>query len=278
MLCILTRYRPPAMSVLDLKTVRCRISDGIGWMTLHRPDQLNAWTRQLGDDMLEALHGFGDDPAVRVIVITGAGRAFSSGADLKDTESFRPDGTVDVLTPLRESYNPVLLAVRTMPKPVIAAVNGPAAGIGCSLALACDLVVAAQSAYFLLAFVNIGLGLDGGASQSLVERVGHARAFEMAFLGERIASGRALEWGIVNQVVADEELESTVIELAERLAAGPPGAYATIKRTINARAYPGFAELLDLEAELQQQRVQTKDFREGVSAFVQKRPATFTGE
>ena len=267
-----------SVSVLDLQTVRCRIVDGIGWMTLNRPAQLNAWVRQLGDDMLEGLHGFIDDRAVRAVVITGAGRAFSSGADLKDTDSFRPDGSVDVLTPLRESYNPVLLTVRTMPKPVIAAVNGPAAGIGCSLALACDLVVASQSAYFLLAFVNLGLGLDGGASQSLIERVGQARAFEMAFLGERVRSGRALEWGLVNQVVADEELESAVGELAQRLAAGPPGAYATIKRTINARAYAGFAELLDLEAELQQQRTQTKDFREAVAAFAQKRDPKFTGE
>jgi 2-(1,2-epoxy-1,2-dihydrophenyl)acetyl-CoA isomerase len=202
---ILTRYRPRGMSALDLQTVQCRIIDGVGWMTLNRPAQLNAWIRQLGDDMLEALRGFQSDPAVRAIVITGAGRAFSSGADLKSEETIRPDGTVDVLTPLRESYNPVLLTVRTMPKPVIAAVNGPAAGIGCSLALACDLVVASQSAYFLLAFVNIGLGLDGGASQSLVERVGQARAFEMAFLGERVPSGQALEWGIVNQVVADDD-------------------------------------------------------------------------
>jgi 2-(1,2-epoxy-1,2-dihydrophenyl)acetyl-CoA isomerase len=275
---ILTRYRPRGMSALDLQTVQCRIIDGVGWMTLNRPAQLNAWIRQLGDDMLEALRGFQSDPAVRAIVITGAGRAFSSGADLKNEETIRPDGTVDVLTPLRESYNPVLLTVRTMPKPVIAAVNGPAAGIGCSLALACDLVVASQSAYFLLAFVNIGLGLDGGASQSLVERVGQARAFEMAFLGERVPSGQALEWGIVNQVVADEELESTVTELAARLAAGPPRSYATIKRTINARAYAGFAELLDLEAELQQRQTETKDFQEGVTAFAEKRPAKFTGE
>jgi 2-(1,2-epoxy-1,2-dihydrophenyl)acetyl-CoA isomerase len=275
---ILTRYGPRGMSALDLQTVQCRIIDGVGWMTLNRPAQLNAWIRQLGDDMLEALRGFQSDPAVRAIVITGAGRAFSSGADLKDGETIRPDGTVDVLTPLRESYNPVLLMVRTMPKPVIAAVNGPAAGIGCSLALACDLVVASQSAYFLLAFVNIGLGLDGGASQSLVERVGQARAFEMAFLGERIPSGQALEWGIVNQVVADEELRSTVTELAARLAAGPPSSYATIKRTINARAYAGFAELLDLEAELQQRQTETKDFQEGVTAFAEKRPPKFTGE
>jgi 2-(1,2-epoxy-1,2-dihydrophenyl)acetyl-CoA isomerase len=269
---------PPGVSVLDLQTVQCRIADGVGVMTLNRPPQLNAWIRRLGDDMLEALDGFASDPAVRAIVVTGAGRAFSSGADLKDSESIRADGTVDVLTPLRESYNPVLMRIRTVDKPVIAAVNGPAAGIGCSLALACDLIVAARSAYFLLAFVNIGLGLDGGASQSLPARVGAARAFEMAYLGERIGAEQALEWGMINRVVEDEALESAVGELAARLAAGAPGSYATIKRTINARAYEGFAELLDLEAVLQQQRTASRDFREAVMAFAQKRAPSFTGE
>ena len=266
------------MSALDLETVKCRVADGVGWMTLDRPGQLNAWTRRLGDDMLEAIHGFASDPAVRAVVITGAGRAFSSGADLKDPELIRPDGTVDVLTPLREAYNPFLLAVRTISKPVIAAVNGPAVGIGCSLALACDLIVAAQSAYFLLAFVNVGLGLDGGASQSLLQRIGQARTFEMAFLGERVGSEQALEWGLVNQIVSDEELTAAVSELAGRLAVGPPGSYAAIKRTVNARAYDGFAQQLDLEATLQQERVESRDFREGVAAFSEKRAASFTGE
>ncbi len=266
------------MSVLDLETVQCRIADGVGVMTLNRPPQLNAWIRRLGDDMLEALDWFGADPAVRAIVVTGAGRAFSSGADLKDGESIRADGTVDVLTPLRESYNPVVMRIRSIEKPVIAAVNGPAAGIGCSLALACDLIVAARSAYFLLAFVNIGLGLDGGASQSLPARVGSARAFEMAYLGERIGAEQALQWGMINRVVDDETLDSAVGELAGRLAAGPPGSYAAIKRTINSHIYDGFAELLDLEAVLQQERTASRDFREAVVAFAQKRPPSFTGE
>ena len=266
------------MSALDLETVQCRVTDGVGVMTLNRVGQLNAWIRRLGDDLLEALDGFAADPAVRAIVVTGAGRAFSSGADLKDTETLRPDGSADVLTPLRESYNPVMMRLRTIEKPVLAAVNGPAAGIGCSLALACDLIIAARSAYFLLAFVNIGLGLDGGASQSLVARVGTARAFEMAYLGERISAEQACEWGLINRVVDDEALESAAGELAARLAAGPPGSYATIKRTINTRAYAGFAELLDLEAVLQQERTGSRDFREAVTAFAQKRPPSFTGE
>jgi 2-(1,2-epoxy-1,2-dihydrophenyl)acetyl-CoA isomerase len=267
------------MSVLELETVRCSSDSGVGTITLNRPEALNAWTRRLGDDMLAALEHHASDRDVRVIVFTGAGRAFSSGADLKaGGELIGPDGQFDVLTTLRESYNPLLLRVRTVDKPVIAAVNGPAAGIGCSLALAADMSIAARSAYFLLAFVNIGLGLDGGASQLLRERIGHARAFQMAFLGERIKAEQALEWGMVNQVVDDDQLDAAVAELTARFVAGPPGSYATIKRTINARAYDDFAELLELEAVLQQARAESKDFIEGVTAFVEKRPAHFTGE
>ena len=264
------------MSVLDLKTVRYHRADGVAWVTLNRPDALNAWVRQLGDDLLQAVHDAAADPQVRVIVLTGEGRAFSSGADLK-SDSLQDGQGFDVLTPLRESYNPAILRVRTVPKPVIAAVNGPAVGIGCSLALAADLVVAAESAYFLLAFVNIGLGLDGGASQSLVARAGAGRALEMAMLGERIPAPRARDWGIVNRVVADDQLRSAVSELAAELAAGPPGSFATIKRTINERAYAGFAELLDAEAVLQQERADSRDFIEGVLSFMQKRRPKFTG-
>lgn len=265
------------MSTLNLETVECRRSDGVAWLILNRPDVLNAWTWQLGDDLTRALDEVTADSNVRAIVLTGAGRAFSSGADLRAGMQ-SGGGGVDVGTPLREVYHPLILRVRTVPKPVIAAVNGAAVGIGCSLALAADLIIAAQSAYFLMAFVNIGLGLDGGASQSLVARVGQARAFEIAYLGERIAADKALGWGLVNQVVADTELESTVSALAARMAAGPPGSYAAIKRTINERAYAGFAELLDLEATVQQERAQSQDFAEGVTAFLQKRPAQFTGE
>jgi len=265
------------MSALKLETVQVKCSGRVAWIVMNRPEALNAWTKQLGREMLEALNEVGADPELRAIVVTGAGRAFSSGADLKADRELSSDGSPDVLTPLREVYNPLILRLRTIPKPVIAAVNGPAVGIGCSFALAADLIVAARSAYFLLAFVNIGLGLDGGASQSLAARAGHARAFEIAYLGERIAAERALSWNLINEVVDDEQLDQRVTELAERLAAGPPGSYASIKRTINDRAYDGFDQLLDLEAVLQQERAESDDFREGVLAFVQKRPANFGG-
>jgi 2-(1,2-epoxy-1,2-dihydrophenyl)acetyl-CoA isomerase len=260
----------------DLQTVELQVADRVAWITLNRPSALNAWIPALGRDLVTALDHAADDPEVRAIVFTGAGRAFSSGADLKNrAESEEP---MDVQTALRKVYNPAILRVRTIPKPVIAAVNGPAVGIGCSLALACDLIVAAESAYFLMAFVNIGLTLDGGASHTLPVRVGHARAFEIAYLGERISAAQALEWGLVNRVVADAELRSTVGELGARLAAGPPGSYAAIKQSINARVYAEFDQALDLEAELQQQRAESRDFGEGVMAFLEKRTPQFTGD
>lgn len=227
--------------------------------------------------MLAALEDAAADPEVRVVVFTGAGRAFSSGADLKGGVELGPDGKLNVLNQLREAYNPLIARVRTIPKPVIAKVNGPAVGIGCSLALAADLIVAAESAYFLLAFVNIGLGLDGGASLTLPLRVGHARAVEMAFLGERIPAARAFEWGLVNRVAADDQLDTEVATLVARLAAASPGAVRTIKRTINSRLYAGLDEVLELEATLQQERVESADFLEGVTSFLEGRPPRFTG-
>lgn len=262
------------MSISD--TVQSRRSDGVAWLTLDRPDALNAWTVRLGEELSRALDEAIADRGVRAIVLTGAGRAFSSGADLRS--GLDGGGAPDVGGLLTRVYHPLILRVRTAPKPVIAAVNGPAVGIGCSLALAADLIVAARSAYFLMAFVNIGLGLDGGASQTLVARAGHARAFEIAYLGERIDAERALAWGLINDVVDDERLEGAVTELASRLAAGPPGSYAAIKRTINHHAYADFKTLLELEAEVQQERVQSSDFAEGMLAFLQKRRPTFTGD
>lgn len=261
---------------LDPQTVELQIDQRVAWLTLNRPAALNAWTAELGRELGTALDHLAEDPEVRAIVFTGAGRAFSSGADLKNRAE--SDGTMDVQTALRKIYNPVMLRARTVPKPVIAAVNGPAVGIGCSLALACDLIVSSESAYFLMAFVNIGLTLDGGASHTLPARVGHARAFEIAYLGERIGAQQALDWGLVNRVVPDGELHATAGELAAKLAAGPPGSYAAIKRSINARAYADFEDALDLEAELQQARAESRDFGEGVMAFLEKRKPRFTGD
>jgi 2-(1,2-epoxy-1,2-dihydrophenyl)acetyl-CoA isomerase len=246
-------------------------------IVLNRPDVMNAWDKQLGIDLLAAVREAARDDAVRAVVITGAGRGFSSGADLKAGFDVTPEGHPDVGTALRERYHPIIEGVRLMPKPVLAAVNGPAVGIGCSLALCCDLVVARESAYFLLAFVNIGLVPDGGSSLLLPERVGIARATEMAMLGERIPARQALDWGLINRVVADGDFDATVDELAARLATGPTAAYAGMKDQFNQWLFARMDKQLEVEAAHQARAAASADFKEGVMAFLEKRPAVFEG-
>jgi 2-(1,2-epoxy-1,2-dihydrophenyl)acetyl-CoA isomerase len=259
------------------ETIDLRVEDGAARLTLSRPDSLNAWNEQLGRDLGSALAQVSQDDSARALLITGAGRAFSAGADLKEQRSENESGPPDLSARLLELYNPAILAIREMPKPVIAAVNGPAVGIGCSLALACDLIVAAESSYFLLAFVNIGLVPDGGVTAILPARAGFARAAEMAMLGERLPAGKALDWGLVNRVVPDEELEAEADALLERLATGPTASYANSKRLLNRRLYAGLADQLDAEAGAQREQGHTADFAEGVAAFVEKRAPRFSG-
>jgi 2-(1,2-epoxy-1,2-dihydrophenyl)acetyl-CoA isomerase len=263
----------------QLETVNVRVADAGATIELNRPHALNAWNAQFGEDLLAALRGAAEDESVRAVLITGAGRGFSSGADLKDISGgdVTPEGRPDVYKTLTERYHPIMRAIREMPKPVIAAVNGPAVGIGCSLALCCDLIVAAQSAYFLLAFVNIGLVPDGGSSLFVPTRVGMARATELAMLGERLEAPRALEWGLINRVVPDERLRAEAATLLARLAGGPTRSYAGTKRQLNNWLYSRMAEQLELEAQLQQEMAGSGDFLEGAMAFVEKRPARFSG-
>jgi 2-(1,2-epoxy-1,2-dihydrophenyl)acetyl-CoA isomerase len=246
-------------------------------ITLNRPDAMNAWNKQLGTELLAAVGEAAEDDAVRAVTITGAGRAFSSGADLKAGFDPTPEGHPDVGTVLHEVYHPIITGLREMPKPAIAAVNGPAVGIGCSLALACDLILAAESAYFLLAFVNIGLVPDGGSTVFIPARVGYARAAEMAMLGERVPAQQALDWGLINRIVPDDELEPGADALLQLLAHGPTTSYAGSKRLLNRRVYADLAGQLDAEAEAQSEQGQSQDFIEGVLAFIEKRPPNFTG-
>jgi len=265
----------------QLETVDLSVTDGVGRITLNRPDALNAWNRQLGLDLLAAVQYAADADEVRAVVVSGAGRGFSSGADLKDMsgrqDELTPSGRPDVQRTLTERYHPIICGIREMPKPAIAAVRGPAVGIGLSLALSCDLIVASQSAYFLLAFVNIGLVPDGGSSLFVPSRIGIARAAEMAMLGERIPAPQALDWGLINRVVPDEQLDDEVSALATRLAAGATRSFAGIKRQLNHWQFARMHEQLELEARIQQEMAETDDFIEGVSSFAQKRPASFSG-
>ena len=193
---------------------------GVGRLTLNRPDSLNAWTADFGRELKQVIESDAADPSVRAVLITGAGRGFSSGADLKAGFDPAPDdGMPDVRKELHAVYHPIIAGVRRLEKPVVAAVNGPAVGIGASLALACDLVLAAESAFFGLAFVNIGLMPDGGSTLFVPAAVGKARAFQMALLGERIDSERALEWGLVNYLHPDDRLMLEAEALAD---AWPP--------------------------------------------------------
>jgi 2-(1,2-epoxy-1,2-dihydrophenyl)acetyl-CoA isomerase len=264
---------------IELETVNVRVHDGAATIELNRPQALNAWNAQLGSDLLAALRQTEQDDAVRALVVTGAGRGFSSGADLKDISGGdeTADGRPDVYKTLTERYHPIMHAIREMPKPVIAAVNGPAVGIGCSLALCCDLILAAESAYFLLAFVNIGLVPDGGSSLFLPTRVGMARATELSMLGERLGAARALEWGLINRVIPDASLLGEAASLAARLAAGPTRSYAGTKRQLNNWLYSRMEEQLELEARIQQEMAGSDDFVEGAMAFAEKRPPRFAG-
>jgi 2-(1,2-epoxy-1,2-dihydrophenyl)acetyl-CoA isomerase len=266
-------------SNMQLDTVNVRIEQSAATIELNRPQTLNAWNKQLAEDLQAALSMAAQSDEVRAVCITGAGRAFSSGADLKDmgSEDLTPEGRPDVYKVLTERYHPIMHAIRDMPKPVVAAVNGGAIGIGCSLALCCDLILAAESSYFLLAFVNIGLAPDGGSSLFVPTRVGMARASEMAMLGERIPAAQALEWGLVNRVVPDEQLRSEGAALTIRLAAGPTRAYAACKQQLNNHLYAHMDEQLELEARLQREMAGSDDLLEGVSAFLGKRPPSFSG-
>jgi len=263
---------------VSYETVDWEQDGGVGRIVLNRPETLNAWNTQLGDDLKEVVALAAADPSVRAVLMTGAGRAFSSGADLKaGFDDLADDGMPDIEGRLHAVFHPILVGLRTMPKPVVVAVNGPAAGIGVSLALTGDLVLAAESAFFQLAFANIGLMPDGGSTLLVPARVGKSRAFEMALLAERIPAEQALDWGLVNAVHPDGELLDAAGALTARLAKGPTRAYASAKQALNAAIYPNLDEQLDLEAKLQHALGRSKDFIEGGVAFVEKRPPEFKG-
>jgi 2-(1,2-epoxy-1,2-dihydrophenyl)acetyl-CoA isomerase len=252
---------------------------GVRTITLNRPDVLNALNEPLGHALGRAVQSGGEDPAVRCIVLTGAGRGFSSGQDLAEVlDRVHTDNPLKLAPRLRDCYNPVIALLRTIEKPVIASVNGVAAGAGCSLALACDLRIAAKSASFIQAFIKVGLVPDCAATFMMPRLIGISRAMDLAITGRKVLAQEALEIGLVNQVVPDADLPAETAKLARKLASMPTRAIGLTKRAINAAWSTDLDAQLAMEADLQAIAQETQDHREGLAAFIEKRSAVFTGE
>lgn len=251
-----------------------QVDGAVATITLNRPDVLNALNTPLMLALREALTQAQTDEAVRAVIVTGAGRGFSAGADLASSS---PGGGSDPGSTLRDRYHPVITLMRSMPKPIISAVNGVAAGAGMSIAMAGDIILAGRSASFLQAFSKIGLVPDAGSTWFLPRYVGDVRARAMAILADRISAEDAKSFGLVWQVCEDDALQSQAREMAAKLASMPTRAYAMIKEALNDSHQRDLPAQLELEAELQMKAAKTEDFREGVAAFLQKRPPQFKG-
>ena len=263
---------------MDFTTLLFEAAQGVATVTLNRPDVLNSFNADMRRELTAAMAAIEADDAIRAVVLTAAGRGFCAGQDLRERLGAYESGQAPVLgETLRREYNPLILAMRNLPKPIVGAINGIAAGAGCSLALACDLRVASDQASFLQAFVKIGLVPDSGSSFFLPALVGPARAAEMMFLAEPLPAVQALEWGLVNRVTPHAELLAVAQELAVRLAQLPTRAIGQAKRQLNLALSGGLEAVLEEEASGQAMASQTHDHIEGVNAFMQKRPATFTG-
>jgi 2-(1,2-epoxy-1,2-dihydrophenyl)acetyl-CoA isomerase len=264
---------------MSYETIDLEVRGIVGIVTLNRPDSLNALTTQVGHEFLAAVAEARSNGA-RAILVTGAGRSFCAGGDLREMRKIaEQEGKVEAFfdEPLR-LLNDCILLIRRSPLPFIAAVNGAASGGGCNLALACDLVVAAESARFNQAFIKIGLVPDCGGTFILPRLVGWKRATELMMTGDVISAAQALEMGMINAVVPDDELRSHALAVAEKLAQAPTAAIGRIKELLELSATTDYAGQLELERKAQIQSGQTKDFREGVAAFLEKRPPKFVGE
>ena len=259
---------------MSYETITLGIENQIATITLNRPERLNACPPNMADEIIHALSNLGD---ARVLVLRGEGRAFCSGADLAGRGE-RAIGGEGAYLSLTQHYNPMIVKLLRLNMPIVTAVQGPAAGVGCSLALTGDFVIAGKSGYFLQAFVNIGLVPDGGSTWMLPHLIGKARATQMMMLGEKVMGEQAADWGLVYKCVEDEALAGEVAALAARLASGPTLAYATMRKTILTALEHGLADTLQAEAEGQRIAGNSADAVEGGMAFLQKRKAEFKGK
>lgn len=257
---------------MSYQTITVAVEGGVATLTLNRPEVMNALSSLLRVELLEAWRQV--EREARCIVLTGAGRAFCSGQDLQDAMAL---GQMDLGRVLAEEYEPLLQAIYDCPVPTIAAVNGAAAGAGANLALACDVVIACESASFIQAFTRIGLIPDAGGTYWLPRQVGMARAMGAALFAEKVSARQAADWGMIWEAVPDDAFAAHVARRAAALAAGPTVAYRLVKQALRASPANGLAEQLALEARLQGEAGATADFREGVAAFLEKRAARFTG-
>jgi len=257
------------------KTILFEVNDKKATITLNRPEVYNAFNNDMSFELQAAVKEVVKNREVRVLILTGAGKAFCSGQDLKEVQGAENRSLAESI---HTRFNPLIKGMRNLPKPIICKLNGIAAGAGCSFALACDLIIASESASLLEAFVNIGLVLDSGSSYFLPRLVGAARAFEFATNGKKISAQEAQQWGMINKVVPANELDKAVDEVAEYYANAPTKAVGMIKKMLNKSFYSDLKTMLESEAYLQEIAGFSKDYKEGVKAFVEKRKANFTGE
>jgi 2-(1,2-epoxy-1,2-dihydrophenyl)acetyl-CoA isomerase len=259
------------------ETILFELTGGVARLTLNRPDRLNSFNTKMHVEVREALERVRDSASARVLVMTGAGRGFCAGQDLSDTAVTPGDQPADLGWTIEQHYKPLVLAIRNLPMPVIAAVNGVAAGAGANIALACDLVVAARSAAFIQAFCKLGLVPDSGGTWILPRLVGTARAMGLALLGDRLDAERAQEWGLIWRCVDDAVLDDAVDTLAGQLATAPTLGLVRTKQALYQAFGRSLEQQLDIERDYQRELGYTADYAEGVAAFAEKRTPSFTG-
>jgi len=258
---------------MQFETLIYVVTEGVCRLTLNRPDSFNAFNDQQSFEMQDALKAIEKDKSIRVVILTGAGKAFCSGQDLKAIAGQKRS----LSESLYKRYNPIIRAMRNLPIPIICRLNGVAAGAGCSLALACDIIVASEAASMIEVFINVGLVLDSGSSYFLPRAVGSSKAFEMATMGTKVSATEALQLGIVNRVVPAEQLDEEVNKFADYYKTAPTKAIGLMKKMLNKAGNSNLDDMLDYEAYCQEIAGRSNDYQEGVQSFVEKRKPTFKG-